>query len=75
MDQVKSSADTASPSGELTATSLRRALSILGDPWTMLILKEAFNGVRRFSAFQRALNVPKQTLSLRLAHLCREQML
>ena len=57
------------------ATSLRRALQVLADPWTMLILKELFNGVRRFSAFQRALNIPRQTLSLRLAHLCREQMM
>lgn len=57
------------------ATSLRRALMVLADPWTMLILKELFNGVRRFSAFQRALNIPRQTLSLRLAHLCREQMM
>jgi len=57
------------------ATSLRRALRILSDPWTMLILKEAFNGTRRFSAFQRALNIPKQTLSLRLTALCHEQML
>ncbi|WP_158967262.1 winged helix-turn-helix transcriptional regulator [Chachezhania sediminis] len=57
------------------ATSLRRALQILGDPWTMLILKESFNGTRRFSGFQRALNIPKQTLSLRLAALCRDQMM
>ena len=57
------------------ATALRRALRILGDPWTMLILKDAYNGTRRFSDFQRALNIPRQTLSLRLAHLCREQMM
>lgn len=57
------------------ATALRRALNVLGDPWTMLILKEAFNGTRRFSAFQRALNIPRQTLSLRLTHLCREAMM
>ena len=57
------------------ATALRRALAVLGDPWTMLILKEAFNGQRRFGGFQRALNIPRQTLSLRLAALCREQML
>ena len=55
-------------------TSLRRALGILGDPWTMLILKEAFNGTRRFSEFQRSLSIPKQTLSLRLTDLCRNQM-
>ncbi len=56
-------------------TSLRRALAVLGDPWTMLILKEAYNGVRRFGVFQRNLNIPKQTLSLRLSELCRQQML
>lgn len=56
-------------------TSLRRALRILGDPWTMLILKEAFNGERRFGGFQKQLNIPKQTLSLRLTHLCHEQMM
>ncbi|QIZ79582.1 ArsR family transcriptional regulator [Thalassovita gelatinovora] len=57
------------------ATALRRALRILGDPWTMLILKEAYNGTRRFNDFQRSLNIPRQTLSLRLLHLCREQLL
>lgn len=57
------------------ATALRRALRILGDPWTMLILKESFNGTRRFSDFQRALNIPRQTLSLRLVTLCREQLM
>jgi DNA-binding HxlR family transcriptional regulator len=56
-------------------TSLRRALRVLGDPWTMLILKEAYNGERRFGGFQKKLNIPKQTLSLRLTHLCHEQMM
>ncbi len=57
------------------ATALRRALRVLADPWTMLILKEIFNGTRRFAVMQRALNIPKQTLSLRLTTLCHEQML
>jgi DNA-binding HxlR family transcriptional regulator len=57
------------------ASSLRRALAVLGDPWTMLILKEAFNGTRRFGAFRANLGIPRQTLSLRLGHLCREQLL
>lgn len=64
-----------SPDTGPPATALRRALRILGDPWTMLILKNAYNGTRRFSNFQRELNIPRQTLSLRLAHLCREQMM
>jgi DNA-binding HxlR family transcriptional regulator len=41
----------------------------------MLILKEAYNGERRFGGFQKKLNIPKQTLSLRLTHLCHEQMM
>lgn len=80
MDQQSDSADLNVVANALVidaprVTSLRRALEILGDPWTMLILKEAFNGTRRFKDFQTNLNVPKQTLSLRLASLCRHQML
>jgi len=72
---MKTSSQTDAPAAGPPSTSLRRALSVLGDPWTMLILKEAFNGVRRFGDFQRNLNIPKQTLSLRLADLCRDGML
>ncbi len=74
-EQTTSPAAGNGPEAGVPASSLRRALRILGDPWTMLILKEAFNGERRFSGFQRKLNIPKQTLSLRLAHLCQEQMM
>ena len=61
--------------GRPAATSLHRAMRVIGDPWTMLILKEAFNGQRRFSEFQRALNIPRQTLSVRLTQLCLDQMM
>lgn len=66
---------TGAPLSGPASTSLRRALAILGDPWTMLILKDAFNGTRRFSQFQRDLNIPKQTLSLRLSALCQTEMM
>ena len=69
-----SDAEADTPAGP-PATALRRALRVLADPWTMLILKEIFNGTRRFAVMQRALNIPKQTLSLRLTTLCHEQML
>lgn len=62
-------------SGGPPATSLRPTLGVVGDPWTMLILKEAYNGARRFTEFQNQLGIPRQTLSLRLAHLGAEQML
>lgn len=71
MHDVKNDTLTKGPA----ATSLRRALSILGDPWTMLILKDAFNGTKRFSDFQRDLNIPRQTLSLRLTALTQDEMM
>ena len=36
--------------------SIARTLSILGDRWTMLILRNAFMGMRRFDDFQQKQN-------------------
>ncbi len=33
--------------------AVKRALDVLGDRWTFLVLREAFFGVRRFGYFQR----------------------
>ncbi len=57
------------------ATSLSRALEIIGESWTMLILKEGFNGTRQFGEFQKNLNIPKQTLAERLTYLCENELL
>lgn len=65
----------ASRRAQLPASSLARALNLFGDPWSALILKEAFLGVRRFGEFQQRLDIPRQTLSLRLAALCDAQIL
>lgn len=54
---------------QLRATSLNRALLVLGDWWTVLLLREAFLGVRLFDDFQRRLAIPRQTLSNRLREL------
>ena len=35
--------------------SIRRTLEIVGEKWTLLVLREAFYGVRRFDDFHRAL--------------------
>ena len=43
------------------------ALRAIGDPWSFLILQEAFFGVRRFGDFQRNLNIAKNTLTDRLS--------
>ena len=43
--------------------------AVLSDPWTVLILREAFNGTNRFSDFERYLSIPKNTLTERLERL------
>ena len=49
--------------------SLARALEAIGERWTLLIVRDAFYGVRRFSDFQAHIDVPKAVLSDRLAGL------
>jgi DNA-binding HxlR family transcriptional regulator len=45
------------------------ALAIVGEKWTFLVLRESFNGVRRFDDIQRRTQAPRQILSDRLARL------
>jgi DNA-binding HxlR family transcriptional regulator len=45
------------------------ALSIVGEKWAFLVLREAFNGVRRFDDMQRRTGAPRQVLSSRLSRL------
>ena len=49
--------------------SLARAADILGDKWTLVILRDAFYGFRRFGQFQDRLGVAKTVLSDRLTKL------
>ncbi len=49
--------------------SVGRALALLGERWTLLILREAFFGVRRYGQLARNLNIPRPTLSSRLRTL------
>jgi DNA-binding HxlR family transcriptional regulator len=50
--------------------SIAKALDVVGDPWTMLILRDALLGVTRFEEFFIRLGVPRATLTARLDHLC-----
>jgi DNA-binding HxlR family transcriptional regulator len=54
---------------DLTNCSIKRALDVLGEKWTLLILREAFYGVARFDDFARALNCGRGVLSARLKAL------
>ena len=49
--------------------SLARALEIVGERWTLLIVRDAFYGVRRFGDFAAHLGIPRAVLSDRLKTL------
>jgi len=52
--------------------SLARSLEVVGERWTLLILRDLFFGVRRFTDLQAHLDIPRAVLSGRLAALVEE---
>lgn len=48
---------------------IARSLDVVGDWWTLLIIRDAFAGVRRFGEFQKHLDIAKNILSVRLRTL------
>jgi len=55
--------------------SLARALEIVGERWTLLIVRDAFYGVRRFTDFLAHLKIPKAVLTERLNILVAAEVL
>src|SRR5512133_1927358 len=55
--------------------SLARALEVVGERWTLLIVRDAFYGVRRFNELQAHLDIPKAVLSDRLNGLVEDGIL
>jgi DNA-binding HxlR family transcriptional regulator len=49
--------------------SIARSLELVGERWTLLIIRDAFLGVRRFDDFQRRLGVARNVLQGRLERL------
>lgn len=49
--------------------SIARAVSVIGDRWTLLVLRDCFLGLRRFEAFQERLGISRALLADRLAKL------
>ena len=49
--------------------SVARVLEIIGDPWTPLVLRDAYHGLSRFDEFQRSLGIARNTLADRLKRL------
>ena len=52
-----------------------RALEVLGDRWALMILRDAFDGLRRFSEFQKNLGLAKNILTTRLKLLLESGLL
>jgi DNA-binding HxlR family transcriptional regulator len=55
--------------------SLAQTLTVIGERWTLLILRDAFFGVKRFSQFQARLGIARNVLSSRLNQLVEEGIL
>src|SRR5437764_10515479 len=55
--------------------SIARTLQVVGEKWTLLIIRESFYGATRFEQFHRVLQCPRNLLSERLAKLVDEGIL
>ena len=49
--------------------SIAKPAALLGDRWTLVILRQAFNGMKRFDDFQQSLGISRSLLSERLGRL------
>jgi DNA-binding HxlR family transcriptional regulator len=54
---------------------IARSLDALGDWWSLLIIRDAFLGIRRFSEFQKNIGLAKNILTVRLRTLVDEGIL
>lgn len=54
---------------------IARALDVLGDAWTLLIIREVMFGANNFDDFRRILGIPRNTLTARLGKLVDHQVL
>jgi DNA-binding HxlR family transcriptional regulator len=55
--------------------SIARSLEVVGERWTLLILRDAVVGLRRFEDFQASLGIASNVLTNRLKLLCDEHVL
>ena len=55
--------------------SVARAVAIVGDTWTLLVIREAFFRVKRFDQMQRNLGIARNVLADRLERLVRHGIL
>ena len=55
--------------------SVAQSLEVVGEWWSLLILRDSFQGVRRFDDFQRRLGIARNVLTERLQRLVDEGIL
>lgn len=60
--------------GEM-ACSIARTLDVIGEPWSPLILRDVWAGVRRFDHIQADLGISRKVLTERLNHLVEQDVL
>ncbi|MEU8061730.1 winged helix-turn-helix transcriptional regulator [Microbispora bryophytorum] len=60
--------------GEM-ACSIARTLDVIGEPWSPLILRDVWAGVRRFDHIQADLGISRKVLTERLNHLVEQGVL
>jgi DNA-binding HxlR family transcriptional regulator len=55
--------------------SIARSLAVAGEPWSPLVLRDVWVGIKRFDDIQRDLGISRKVLAERLRHLVEEGML
>jgi DNA-binding HxlR family transcriptional regulator len=58
-----------------TVCSVARTVEVLGDRWTLLVLRDVFNGIRRFADLSSHLGIARDVLAKRLAALVEEGLI
>src|SRR3546814_2325561 len=56
------------------ACGIARALEVVGDWWSLLLVREAFHGQQRFSDFEKRLGIARNILSKRLKKMIEEDI-
>ena len=55
--------------------SVARSVAVIGDRWTLMLLRDCFLGVRRFEDFERRLGISRSIVAERLKRLVEEGIL
>src|SRR5438132_13379681 len=55
--------------------SVARTVAVIGDRWTLMLLRDCFLGVRRFEDFERRLGISRSIIAARLKGLVAEGVL